>query len=105
MSIEEFISKLPEMKRNKEDSIAQKQKQLADIPENTPANRHKRQRLKDEIRKEQEHLKGLESVNETGMRNKDKQAREAYDQQINWSYYTSSKFFWFCSHRYGQTGF
>lgn len=105
MSVEEFIAKLPEMKRNKEDSIAQKKKQLANIPENTPANWHKRQRLKDEIRKEQEHLEALESVNETGMRNKDKQARDAYDQQINWSYYTSSKFFGSAAIDMGKQGF
>ena len=100
----EFIAKLPEMKRDKENSIVKNQKQLANIPENTPENRHKRQRLEDKIRKDREHLEMLESISTPNMQNADKMARSIYNQQINWSYYTSSKFFGAAAADMGKQG-
>ena len=100
MPVGEFIAKLPEMKRDKENSIVKNQKQLADIPENTPENRHKRQRLEDEM----EHLEILESISTPNMQNADKMARSIYNQQINWSYYTSSKFFGAAAADMGKQG-
>lgn len=104
MPVGEFIAKLPEMKRDKENSIVKNQKQLANIPENTPENRHKRQRLEDKIRKDREHLEMLESISTPNMQNADKMARSIYNQQINWSYYTSSKFFGAAAADMGKQG-
>lgn len=49
--------------------------------------------MKDSIKKDQEHLDKLNSVDVDGMKKTDKKARAAADKTINWNYYTGSKFF------------
>lgn len=93
MSVQEFVNKLPEMKQQKRESIKQNQAKLANMPTNTPEERDKKRKLEDKIRKEQEHLDALESVNPEAMLKKDQEARKKMDDKINWEYYTSSKFF------------
>ncbi|WII95503.1 hypothetical protein LU276_01225 [Moraxella haemolytica] len=48
--------------------------------------------LKQEIRKNEEHLKALKSVDKNAIMEADKQARRVYNKDINKAYYTSSKF-------------
>lgn len=92
LSVQDFVEKLPEMKKKKQKSIAQNQEKLKTLPENTPQEQHKKRELEAKIRKEQAHLAALNEIDTAAMLKKDKQARAIYNQQINWAYYTSSKF-------------
>lgn len=92
LSASEFVAKLPEMKQAKQKSIIENQQKIQSMPENTPAERDAKRKLADKIHKDKEHLATLEKVDTQAMLQKDKQARAVYNQQINWSYYTSSKF-------------
>lgn len=91
-SIDDYLAKLPRLIDNNEKVLARHQKQLADMPRDTPAQRHEARKLEDKIRKKEETIETLKSVNPETMRKRDKEAREPYNQQINQEYYTSSKF-------------
>ncbi|RHW21291.1 hypothetical protein [Pseudomonas jilinensis] len=91
-SIDDYLAKLPELIENHEKSLAGHQKRLASMPRDTPAQQHEARQLEDKIRKKEEKIKALKSVDSEAMRQRDKEAREPYNQQINQKYYTSSKF-------------
>ncbi|WP_107878641.1 hypothetical protein [Neisseria animaloris] len=74
------------------------------MPERTPEERHKKQQLKQRIQKEQEHLETLESIDTAAMLKKDQEARKAYNRQIDWNYYASSKFFGSAAKDMGKQG-
>ncbi|MDO4434209.1 MAG: hypothetical protein Q4B82_06485 [Alysiella sp.] len=88
LTAQEFVEKLPEMKKEKQNNILKNQEKLKTLPENS----HEKRQLEDKIRKEQQHLADLEQIDTQAMLKKDQQARAVYNQQINWAYYTSSKF-------------
>ncbi len=91
-SIDGYLAKLPVLIENHEKSLAGHQERLASMPRDTPAQQHEARQLEDKIRKTEEKIKALKSVDPEAMRQRDKEAREPYDQQINQKYYTSSKF-------------
>ncbi|WP_394682226.1 hypothetical protein [uncultured Comamonas sp.] len=92
LSVEDFLSKLPERIERAEEGLAADQKRLAFMPRDTPQQRHEAQGLEDSIRKNDEKIKALKSVDPASMRKKDQAARKEYNSQINQKYYTSSKF-------------
>lgn len=92
LSTQEFLNKLPEKIETKKQDIASKKKKLESMPANTPEERQKKRQLADEIRKGEERIKELESIDSEAMLEADRKARELYDQEINIAYYTSSKF-------------
>lgn len=97
LSMQDFVEKLPKFIQDKQQSIAvnqQELKKLTNMSEDTPEQRHKKQQLKDKIRKDEEHLKTLEMYydKKDEMLNADKKARDAYNDKVNSDYYKSSKF-------------
>ncbi|OAN17983.1 ATPase [Photobacterium jeanii] len=92
-SMDEFLGDvLPRTITSKKESIRAYQAKLADMPMDTAQQRHEKRKVEDKVRKEQEHLDVLESLDHEKMREADNHARKQYDQQINQQYYTSSKF-------------
>lgn len=92
-SVEQFVSELPKMIDEKHKSVQLNQQKLKHMPENTPQERHEKQKVKDKIKKEQEHIEALESVDKKAMLKADQKARAEYNSKIESKYYMSSKFF------------
>lgn len=92
-SIPEFLEKLPQTIKNREVELIDLNKKLKQMPRNTAQQKHERQKVQDQIDKKQQSLEQLKQVDPDEMRKIDQAARHSYDQQINQSYYTSSKFF------------
>ena len=93
-SMDVFLNeKLPATIDKKKQSI-QKSTDALKLLENptTPEQKHKKRKLEDKVRKEQEHLEALESIDPTEMKKADDKARKEYDAEINKQYYTSRKF-------------
>ena len=91
--IEEFVNELPEMISSKKESVSNNEEKIESMPENTPEQRHKKQVVADEIRKEKKHIEELESIDTKAMIEADKLARQSYDKKVGLAYYSSSKFF------------
>lgn len=92
-SVEQFVASIPAEIQKKQDSLRKNKTKLASLPNNTPEEQYNRRKLEDEIRKEQSHIDALQSVDKEKMLEADKKARTAYNSQVNWNYYASSKFF------------
>lgn len=92
-SISEFIEQLPAIKAQKRHQIEQQQAKLAAIIDNTPQAQHEKRLLQEKIRKGQQHLAELESIDSQTMLAKDGTARKNINSQISWQYYSSSRFF------------
>lgn len=91
-SIDAFLARLPEQIAKDESILLNDRNRLATMPRDTPEQQHQARQLEDKIRKNEEKINTLKSVDPDEMRKRDKEAREPYDQQINQKYYTSSKF-------------
>jgi hypothetical protein len=92
-SMQEFVSELPSTIQLKKESVSNNEKKIESMPENTPEQRHKKQEIADKIRKEQQHIDDLESIDAKAMLKADEQARQNYDKEVGLAYYSSSKFF------------
>jgi hypothetical protein len=90
--INEYLSKLPGLINGHKETLAKDQQRLTSMPRDTPEQQHKARELEDKIRKNEEKIKQLESVDADEMRKRDTAARAPYNQQIERKYYTSSKF-------------
>ncbi|NLY12466.1 MAG: ATPase [Gammaproteobacteria bacterium] len=92
-TVEHFIEVIiPKTIDKKKTSIANNQEKLKALPRNTPEEQHIARKLEDEIRKDQEHLETIESIDKQGMREADIKARSQYNKEIGFAYYSSSKF-------------
>ena len=104
-SMDDFLTTVvPKTIENKRKSIEKDKQRLESMPTETKQQRHERRQLESKIAKHNEQIEVLESIDETKMREADKKARQEYDQQINFSYYTSSKFFKSTAIESGQAG-
>lgn len=90
--IDQYLDKLPSLISTHEKSVAVDRARLAKMPRETSEQRHEVHLLEDKIRKAENKINELKAVDSEGMRKRDKEAREPYNQQINAAYYTSSKF-------------
>lgn len=90
--IEDYLGKLPRLIKENEDQLTKNQQRLAGMPCNTPEQKNQVRELEDKIRKSQEKIKNLKSIDHDEMRKRDQEARIPYNQKINQSYYASSKF-------------
>ena len=88
----EYVRKLPNLIASHEASLAKLNAQLAAMPRDTPEQAHKAREMQDKIRKVQNKVDTLKSIDTEAMLAKDSAARKAYDTEINGRYYTSSKF-------------
>lgn len=91
-SISEYLEKLPGLIEGHERDLVKMQQRLAGLPRETPEQRHKANSLEDKIRKSQNKIKGLKSIDADAMQKRDQQAREKYDSAIDKAYYGGSKF-------------
>ncbi len=103
-SVEEFVASIPAAIQEKQNSLEKNKAKLAFLPNNTPEEQDNRRKLEDKIRNEQSHIDALQSVNKDTMLAADKKARSAYNSQVNWNYYTSSKFFKNSASEAGKAG-
>ncbi|MDG6240016.1 DNA repair protein, partial [Glaesserella parasuis] len=95
-SVTKFINEIaPQKIKQLEKTIEHKKNQISKITGDTPEERHKREKLSKEIETHENQKKELESIleNKEDILAADKKAREEYNKEINWKYYTSSKFF------------
>lgn len=90
--INEYLQKLPGLITTHEATLAKDRERLAALPRETPQQQHKARELEDKIRKTENKLTELKAVDPEAMRKRDAEARGPYEQQINHTYYTSSKF-------------
>lgn len=90
--INEYLQKLPDLIITHETTLAKDRERLAALPRETPQQQHKVRELEDRIRKTESKITELKAVNPEAMRKRDAEARTPYEQQINHTYYTSSKF-------------
>lgn len=91
-STDDFLARLETAIPQFEACVKNKHQRLSQMPRDTPEQQHKCRTLEDDIRKDQEKIEALKSVDAEGMREQDRKARAAYDETINQTYYTSSKF-------------
>lgn len=91
-SIDIYLAKLPNLIAGHEKKLNFQKEKLSCMPRDTPEQQHKVRVLEDKIRGNEEKIRALKSVDPKAMRQRDKEAREPYNQQINQKYYTSSKF-------------
>ncbi|KDB52851.1 hypothetical protein X805_15850 [Sphaerotilus natans subsp. natans DSM 6575] len=90
--IDEWIDNLPSRISNLESELTKDRERLTKMPRETPQQNNAARGLEDSIRKNEEKIKALKTVDLDGMRKRDAEARHAYEGQINKTYYTSSKF-------------
>lgn len=91
-SIDAYLEKLPNAINTHEKTLASKRYKLDNHPRSTPQQRHEARKLEDEIRDTENKIQQLKDIDPDSMRKRDNEARKPYEQQINHSYYTSSKF-------------
>src|SRR5437868_681804 len=75
-----------------EATLAKERERLATLRRDTPQQQHKARELEDQIRKTENKITELKAIDPATMRKRDAEARAPYEQQINHTYYTSSKF-------------
>lgn len=102
--IDEYLGKLPVLIDGHKKDLAKKQATLAGLPKETPKQRHDAEVLESEISKAQKKIDALESIDPDAMRKKDQQARKEYEGEVNYSYYSSSKFMQETGHAAGLSG-
>lgn len=88
----EYVRKLPDLIASHEAGLVKDAARLAAMPRNTPEQAHRARAMEDRIRKNQQKVDALKSIDTEAMLAKDAVARKAYDAEVNRSYYTSSKF-------------
>lgn len=93
-SMDDFLTTVvPKTIESKRKRIEEDRQRLESMPTETKQQRHEKRQLESQIGKQSEQIEVLESIDEEKMRAADKKARQEYDKQINYTYYTSSKFF------------
>jgi len=90
--INEYLQKLPGLITTHEATLAKDRERLAALPRETPQQQHRARELEEKIRKTESKITELKAVDPEAMRKRDAEARAPYEQQINHTYYTSSKF-------------
>jgi hypothetical protein len=90
--VDEYLQKLPGLIATHEATLANDRRRLETLPRNTPQEQQKARALEDKIRKTENKVTKLKEIDPEAMRKRDAEARAPYDQQINSTYYTSSKF-------------
>lgn len=94
-STEKFLNEIAPSKLNTLKQQIEKDKALLkQLPENTPQQRDKKRQIEAKLKADTDKAEALNSVleNKSSMLAADKKARDSYNQQINYTYYTSSKF-------------
>lgn len=91
-SIDNYLRRLPDLITTHESTLVRDRERLAGLKRETPEHQHRIRVLEDKIRKTENKITELKAVDSEAMRRRDAEARGAYEQQINRTYYSSSKF-------------
>lgn len=104
-SMDEFLTTVvPKTIANKRKSLEKDRQRFKSMPTETKQQRHEKRQLESKIAKQNEQIEVLESIDKDKMREADKKARQEYDKQISFTYYTSSKFFKSTAMESGKAG-
>ena len=90
--IMEYLHKLPGLISTHENTLAKDRERLATLPRETLQQQHQTRELEDKIRKTESKVNELKAIDPEAMLKRDAEARAPFEQKINHSYYTSSKF-------------
>lgn len=95
LSMKEYVGKIPEKISNKQNELSRKSARLEKLKSSPDKNINQIQKLEKEIKNSEEYIKQHQKLAEDASKalEKDKKAREKMTKELNWSYYTSSKFF------------
>lgn len=91
--VQQWLDELDANIERQEFALNKARAKLAAMPQNTPDERHKYRQQEEEIKAGEARVAKLKGVDREKMAQKDAEAREAYEKEVNWAYYTSSKFF------------
>lgn len=91
--VQQWLGELDANIERQELALNKERAKLAAMPQNTPDERHKYRQQEEEIKAGEARVAKLKGVDREKMAQKDAEAREAYEKEVNWAYYTSSKFF------------
>ncbi|TSD56405.1 hypothetical protein FFI97_019425 [Variovorax sp. KBS0712] len=90
--VDDFTAKLSTMIRDRTRELDRLVERQGTIARNTPEEQHQARELDAKIEKRRVSLEQLKQIDVKSMRRADREAREAYNQEINQAYYTSCKF-------------
>lgn len=90
--IESYLASLNESIANHEKRTASLRRQLDAAPRDTPEQQHHARELEAKIANNEKKIKKLKEIDQDGMRKRDAEARSSYESEINFTYYTSSRF-------------
>lgn len=95
LSMEEYVKKIPEKISNKQNELSRKSARLEQLKASPDKDINQIQKIEKEIKNAEEYIKQHQKLAEDASKalEKDKQARKKMTKELNWSYYTSSKFF------------
>lgn len=88
----EYLKRLPGHIASEEKRIANLEARLASLPQETPEQQDAARRLHDKVRKGKDKLQQLKEIDPEKMAEMDRTARADMEKQVNFTYYTSSKF-------------
>lgn len=94
-SVEKFVNEIAPQKLNTLNQQIEKDKVLLkQLPEGTPQQRDRKRQMEAKLVADKDKAEALKKVleNKHSMLDADRKARESYNYQINYTYYTSSKF-------------
>lgn len=86
--LDDLKTSIPQM----ESDLRSRQERLAKMPKETPEDLQKHRALEDDIRKKTDKIEQLKSIDPESMLDADHEARKSYEQTVNRTYYSSSKF-------------
>lgn len=90
--IDQYLSDVSKTIAKNQETIAALQRKLDVMPRDTPEQQHEARTLEAGINKIGKRNETLKSIDEEGMRQRDAEAREAYEKEVNVTYYTGSRF-------------
>lgn len=91
--VQQWLGELDANIERQELALNKERAKLAAMPQNTPDERDKYRQQEEAIKAGEARVAKLKGVDREKMAQKDAEAREAYEKEVNWAYYTSNKFF------------
>ena len=91
--VQQWLGELDANIERQELALNKARAKLATMPQNTPDERDKYRQQEEMIKADETRVAKLKGVDREEMAKKDAEARAAYEKEVNWTYYTSNKFF------------
>lgn len=91
--VQQWLGELDANIERQELALNKARAKLATMQQNTPDERDKYRQQEEMIKAGEARVEKLRGVDREEMAKKDAEARAAYEKEVNWTYYTSNKFF------------